>query len=219
MPMRTRFHLFAAILAGSLLSTVAHADVVASTFDPNFITSSWWDIGAVPGTTQVQVDAFPFIPSETVTLTGARLGVYQLSSSNTPLTVYIESTVAGHPGTILDTLTQVGTFNGNANAVTFTCSTCSVLVAGTTYWIVGQQTDPTQLTAWGYSPSATGSWFYDESDSATGPWSAATNNHFSGFDVSGTPTTAPTPEPGTLSLLGSGVAGLMTAVWRRRRTA
>lgn len=224
MPISTRFHMFAAILAGSLLSTavVAHADTVASTFGTgqSFITSSWWDVGAVPGSAQVQVDAFPFVPTETVTLTNANLGLYQLSSANTPLTVYIESSLSGHPGSILDTLTQVGTFNGNAAVVNYTCSTCSVLTAGTTYFIVGQQTDPTQLTAWSYSPSATGSWFFDETNSATGPWTLATaGNHFSAFDVNGTPTTAPTPEPGALSLLGSGVAALMAAAWRRRRTA
>ena len=223
MPIRPRFHLFAAILAGSLLSTaVAQADTVASTFAAGhgFITSSWWDVGAVPGSAQVQVDAFPFIPSETVTLTNANLGLYQLSSANTPLTVYIESSVSGHPGAILDTLTQVGTFNGNAAVVNYTCSTCSVLVAGTPYFIVGQQTDPTQLTAWSYSPTTSGNWFYDSTDSATGPWTAATTGHqFSAFDVNGTPTTPPVPEPGTLSLLGTGAAGLMTALWRRRRMA
>jgi hypothetical protein len=167
------------------------------------------------------VVAFPFIPSETVTLTSADLALAQLLSPFTPLNVYVESnSAAGMPGSILDTLTQQGTFSANAAVVSFTCSTCSVLNAGTTYWIVGQQSDASAETAWLFSPTDMATWFFNDADSATGPWSQATaSNNISAFDVNGSTSTSPVPEPGSLALLVTGALGVMGALRRRMRLA
>jgi hypothetical protein len=166
-----------------------------------------------------QVDAFSFSPSETATVTGADLALAAIAGAATPLNVYIESSSGGAPGTILDTLTQTGSFSAypTTAVVNFTCSgSCSTLDAGTTYWIVGQQTNASNEAGWMYSLGDTGTWFFNEANSATGPWSTATTgDNFSAFDVTGTAATSPVPEPGSLALVGTGLIGLAGALRRR----
>jgi hypothetical protein len=140
------------LMLAALPSTLtAHADTVASTFGPGltYNTTSGWNIGPT-------VIADSFVPTETVTLTDAVLAAWGVVGS-TPLNVYIESSVAGVPGAILDTLTQVGP-SPAPNVQTlldFTCSSCSQLIAGTPYFIVAQQSSNSVLSAWMLAPSAT----------------------------------------------------------------
>lgn len=196
----------------------ARADVVFSNFGSNqtYIGNKWWDVGGVPGTT-AQVDAFSFSPTATATLTGADLALAIVAGSVSPLNLYIESNSSGTPGAILDTLTQSGTIPvyPTTAVVNFTCSgSCTTLDAGTTYWIVAQQTVATNDAGWMYSPSDSGTWYYDSTDSATGPWTVATKgDNFSAFDVTGTQ--SPVPEPASLALLGSGLLGIV-ALMRRK---
>ena len=195
------------------------ADTLYSNFGPGqtYVGNSWWDVGAVPGVAP-QVDAFSFVPTTTGTLTGADLALAGLSSSTAPLNVFIESNSGGMPGTILDTLTETGsipTYPTTA-VLNFACSgTCSTLDAGTTYWIVGQESNPANLAYWLYSFGDTGTWYYNDAGSATGPWTtASTGSQFSAFDVTGI--LGPVPEPGTVALLGSGMV-LVGFLEARRR--
>src|SRR5215469_3580326 len=145
------------------------ADVIFTNFGSgqSFNTANSWDVGTfAPGLNQAV--AFSFAPTETATLTDAMLALVQFAGTGA-VSVYVESNSGGQPGTILDSLTQVGSVPASPALVEFTCVTCSVLQSGTPYWLVAVQSDPTTLDGWSWALSETGSWYFNDAGSSTGP--------------------------------------------------
>jgi hypothetical protein len=188
------------------------ADTIFSNLGPNqsFNSSSGWVIGSCCSEGQGQVFAFPFIPTRTATFTDAVLAL-QRTSGASPLNVEIEASSDGAPGPILDTLTQSKDLSPTPSLVDFTCSSCLVLNAGTQYFVVAQQSDPSDVASWGFSNSSANTAFFNESGSATGPWTK-TSGPVSAYEVHGI---ALAPEPPSVLLFASGLIGLAAIGYKR----
>jgi len=148
------------------------------------------------------------------TLTDVILPLSNPGSGGT-VTVYVESNsstqASGAPGgygtpsgTILGTLFTAATISSSPGKITFTCSSCQNLTLGTKYWLVVDTT-----------PGSLDYWYYTNGSGGTKPlvgWSLGWT-YFSGdgplaFEVDGKTPTA-TPEPASVVLLGTVVAGAL----------
>jgi hypothetical protein len=209
------------ILALALMFSVSlamRADTVFSSFGPSqsYQPKSWVDVGN--GGSGDQVVAFPFVPTETAYLTSVDAALYNVGPTFA-LSIWNNSS-NGMPGNAVVPLDQIASFPGPGVA-NFGCgmlpATCPVLEAGHTYWLVAQQqSDPSALTYFFFSPTDTGTWYYDETGNAGGPWTAATlSDSIGAFDVNGLVQPASTPEPASLVLLGSAMLGMLVLARRR----
>lgn len=164
-----------------------------------------------------QVIAMPFSPNDTRKIANAVLALSHFAGNNSPLSVYLESDNAGLPGTILDTLTQVGVIpDAPGRLVQFDCSICPLLSKGTQYWIVAVEADAGSQQGWQHSYNdQQGSFAYNSIGSPTGPWNPFDNQTLAGFRVDGDNGIDPVPEPGTVLMLGSGVVAALAGLRRK----
>jgi hypothetical protein len=214
MRLTCRFATLSFLAAAALAS---HADTIYSTFAPgNTFSSSAFVTGTIEiGDESInQLIAAPFIPTETATLSDAVLAMRKIAGKGDgPVTVFIESSSAGAPDAILDTLTQVGGLTTTPSPVDFICSSCSVLDAGTINFLVAYQPDPSSESGWNLALSTTGTIYSNKNGRVTGSWNQDPSGPLAAFEVNGVP--AATPEPSTLVLLGTGVLGLAGMACRK----
>ena len=164
-----------------------------------------------------QVIASPFSVSTAAMLTDAMLGLNNFAGSNSPVTLYVESNAGGVPGSILATLTQQGTIPpfGSMSLTTFTSNMSLLLAAGTTYWLVAVEADPGTEQTWDFAYNdATNGIAFNNSGSATGPWT-----QFTGVDVAfRIDGTTGVPDSGSsFLLLGISLLSVVGFVRQRRR--
>ena len=111
----------------------------------------------------------------------------------------------------------LGTFGSNNSPLVLNLSSGIVLTAGTSYWVtVADISGGSDVNYWNWNSTGDGS-----------PQAISTDGGSTWFSPSGLPpgayevdgTTASVPEPSTLVLLASGVAGLLASKRRRPRNA
>jgi PEP-CTERM motif len=197
------------------LAASAKAQTLFSNFGPgqSYNSGTLWVVGTeVEGESGVL--AVPFVPSETATLSDVMAALGEEGSVD----FYVESDSGGEPGAILDTLTTTGTIGSSSSILTYTCSSCSELTSGTTYFLVAVSSPVDGYSAWNDSNSDVGSYYYNGTGSATGPWTLTTSGSdtLPAFEVDGTPLT-PTPEPPSQLLFGTGLLGFAAFFSLRRR--
>jgi hypothetical protein len=94
-----------------------------------------------------------------------------------------------------------------------------LLSSGVTYWFVAVGAGTNPGTFWDAANPAVAGTIARTNDGGT-TWAPQSTTQLSAFLVNGDPPGAAViPEPSTLALLGTSLAGLMGAVWRRRRSA
>jgi hypothetical protein len=202
--------LFCALMA-FCLPTTAKAQTLFSNFGPgqSYNTGSSWVVGTVVEG-ESSVLAVPFVPPENATLSDAMAALNNEGSVN----FYVESDSGSGPGSILDTLTTMGTIGVSPSILTYTCSSCTELTGGTTYFLVA--VSPGGLySGWNFSNSDFGTFYGNGIGSATGPWTSETSlsDPLPAFEVDGTPLT-PIPEPSSFALMLLGVGGVLLMLKR-----
>jgi hypothetical protein len=142
-----------------------------------------------------QVIAHGFTPSSTVTFSDViiPMGVDTDSGGQNnagTINVYLESDAGGVPGSIIEgPLTRcqgISNFNDGfgGNFVEFDCVTCTTtLNAGTTYWIVAQQSNPAVQLTWDEVrglTDATSPFAFNETGNPSGDWSVVRTGYARG---------------------------------------
>jgi hypothetical protein len=201
------------VFAGAVAVSPAWADVIYSNFGPgnSYISGSAWGIATNYAFGE------SFTPGANYDFADAQLAMSG-DGTNPQVYLYLESDNGGQPGSILDAMAQQFTMVPlpGSSVDTFYCTSCPTLSAGTTYWIVAS-TENGQTALWNMNSTGTSAFATSYSGSPNGPWYVATRVG-GALEVDGTPLTSSTPEPGSLALLATGVAGLGFLLRRKRQS-
>lgn len=224
------------------LASPAHADVVFTNFgtavcggDPGCIAFNGINGGfdGVAGATQtfdhgdIEMIAGSFFSSGNFSLSDVMLPLMNLQHGTAD--VYLTTNSAGVPGAVLESwLGIAGTAVPPTNVTTLNSVLNPALTSGTEYWlVVGPSTSDSDV-GWNYTWDVAATNSNSRSNGTpgmagipllTGPWGPHDNTLTNAFQIDGTPnnTPPPTPEPGTLSLLGAGFLGLVATFRRKGR--
>ena len=162
--------------------------------------------------------AFPFVASATATLTTIEMPLefpwfaHPWFDGGT-LEVNLFESSGGLPVRVIDSFTSAGPFTPEALTV-FRSVVQPQLTAGLMYFLEARAIGEAN-GLWYSTPTNDGVRALDYWRQGDGPWQVGGRLFEAAFSVSGDVNPAPTPEPTSVVLLGSGLA---LAAWRRRRS-
>ena len=196
----------------TFLASWARADVILSTFGPgdSYLTNT---LRPIAGTANPLVHyngaAMTFTPGADYTFDSAELAMSHQAATNS-YKFTLAPDVAGQPGAPLES--WVLALPTSASVVQIPSTAHPLLSAGATYWLVAQPTAANQFGFWYVNDQGidTGS-VQSQITSSSTAWTSISNPDLA-YRIKGTALSA--PEPGTLALLGIGLA---TGLLRRRR--
>jgi hypothetical protein len=211
-------------IAVSLLSLICFLAAVPAWADPTVLYTTLGPGGsfgtyayAVDGSSYSnEVIANSFSLNSAAVVSDAQLAIYFALGENNPASVYIESDSGGSPGSILDSLIQVGAIQpyGVGNGlVTYDCSGAGCNLASGTYWLVAAETNADTLLGWYFNyAGTTTNQAFDSTGSPTGPWNFDSVTE-TAFEIDG----PVIPEPSSFLLFSSGLLGLASLIRRKLR--
>jgi hypothetical protein len=196
----------------SLASTIIAGNLGSP---PLFDPQNGWTVDG--GVQAGQMLAVAFTSSQAEILADARLplGIIFSDLAVSPLGVYLAANADGLPGADIANLSlesgqRIGAWPPG-NLVTYTCSACPTLTAGTQYWLVVDIPDLNgnyfeSQAAWNWNVTGNYSnglnFAYDDTEFATGWLYGAASELRPAFEIDG----SATPEPSTLLLTGAALA-------------
>lgn len=201
------------IVTGAAAALPASASVIYS----NFGTGGAFDGGNgwITSTSAAIAAPFQVQAGDDVQFTSALLA--QTSAGGDTSNVFLMADSAGQPGIVLDTLVGQSPITGTSSIVTYNCTLCPTLSAGSTYWLIA--TYANGQTIWNFNNTgSTGGSANVNGLSNSGPWNSFPSVPSPAFQVEGSPLpSAAVPEPASIQLLGLAIVSLAIAS-RRKHT-
>ena len=155
--------------------------------------------------------AMPFVAQETATLQTVTLPIQRNEFAVPPgpgaLQVVLYTDNNGLPGSVLESFTYAGS-TGPRSVLSFDSLARPQLIAGATYFLAAQAAGYAEGEWWG-SFEELGQWwtpFQGGPLSNPGPWGPGASQFRTAFRLTGEAPPSPTPEPGSVLLLLTGVA-------------
>jgi hypothetical protein len=209
-----------------MVATPAVADsVIYTNLGPGFTYDSGNGVpvcgSCEAGSSQAMANLFTVPAGPGYNLTQLNVAVtYNFSGTNSVM-IELLADSGGSPGsTVLGswTLTNLPTF-GSVSSIqpsqTISGISGIVLSAGTQYWLAAFASASGTYDIWNYSTGTAGTIAVSNNGGTT--WAPFSGVLQTAFDVRGNPLS--TPEPGTMTLLGSGLIGLGLALRRKSALA
>jgi hypothetical protein len=206
-------HLWLAAVLGLMIAAAARAEasLIFSTFGPgdSFNTTLGFTVSGASSISGYNADANQFTPTTTAALGTIEVALFVFGPGDSVI-VELTTDSAGRPGTVLESYTLTNLPFVPAQIVSIHSTLHTTLVGGTPYWLAILPGTSSTSGGWNDNSINAQGLFLQSHDPGlvTGPIQTLNQSAFRLMSA---------PEPSTLLLFVSGLAGLGRISWRRHR--